>query len=171
MTENALSIAPASRAEAPLVGRLLQLCLHEISEWMPPETGPGSVFAYPWLPLYWTSPHRHPYLFRSGDEIIGFALVRSKEDDGAGCLVSRVALAPIAATEIHDILATLTARDVELRVLPCSGNSAMRSSPRRWRIPLSGCETRGHAPGRRRTRRAHYDDPIAQTVFQRMTPA
>ena len=42
----------------------------------------------------------------------------SAVDAGAGYLVSRTAVTPIAVTEIHDILATLTARDVELRVLP-----------------------------------------------------
>jgi hypothetical protein len=42
----------------------------------------------------------------------------SSADDGAGYFVSRKTVTPIAVTEIPDILAALTARDVELRVLP-----------------------------------------------------
>jgi hypothetical protein len=42
----------------------------------------------------------------------------SSVDDGAGYFVSRVSVAPVAVTEIPDILAALTARDVELRVVP-----------------------------------------------------
>lgn len=39
-------------------------------------------------------------------------------DAGAGYFISRQAVTPIAVTQIDDILATLTTRDVELRVLP-----------------------------------------------------
>jgi hypothetical protein len=38
--------------------------------------------------------------------------------EGAGYLVSRAAVTPVAVSEIPDILTTLTARDVELRVMP-----------------------------------------------------
>jgi predicted acetyltransferase len=78
-----LSVSPAKADEAQLVARLLQLCLHDLSEWKSQPIGPDGHFIYPWLALYWTSPRRHPYLFRTASGIKGFALVRQKENDEA----------------------------------------------------------------------------------------
>jgi len=39
-------------------------------------------------------------------------------DRGAGYFISRESVVPVSVTEIHDILAALTGRDVELRVVP-----------------------------------------------------
>ena len=78
---SSVSISLAKVGEAPLVARLLQLCLHDLSAWHPRPIRPDGSFAYPWFALYWESPRRYPYLLRSAGGIAGFALVRAKEDD------------------------------------------------------------------------------------------
>jgi predicted acetyltransferase len=81
VVNDAVTVSAATADEAPLVAQLLQLYLHELSEWKPQPIGPDGNFCYPWLALYWKSPRRYPYLFRSAGGIAGFALVREKEDD------------------------------------------------------------------------------------------
>ena len=71
-----VSLAPATRAEAPLLANLLELYLHDLSESFPIEVGPDGRFGYEFLPLYWTeTKRRFPFLIRRGPRVAGFALV------------------------------------------------------------------------------------------------
>ncbi|NBF06260.1 GNAT family N-acetyltransferase [Pseudomonas sp. Fl5BN2] len=40
----------------------------------------GVETEYPYLPLYWEEPERHPYFILANDKVAGFALVRTLSD-------------------------------------------------------------------------------------------
>jgi len=70
-----VSLERAAPEMAPLLGNLLELYIHELSEIFPVELGPDGRFGYPRLPLYWTEPAtRHPFLIKCGARVAGFAL-------------------------------------------------------------------------------------------------
>lgn len=71
-----LSITQASEEQRGVVDRLLQLCLHDYSAYEESPIGEDGRFDYRWLDQYWLSPHRTPYLLRSGGQLAGFALIR-----------------------------------------------------------------------------------------------
>ena len=67
----------ATARDAPLLGNLLELYIHDLSEVFPAiELGPVGRFGYEKLPLYWTEPERRfPFLIRYGSRVAGFVLV------------------------------------------------------------------------------------------------
>jgi predicted acetyltransferase len=72
------SEAPA--AQRPLLDRLMQLYLHDFSEFAPIVSPHGEVdaegrFAYPWLESYWQDSGGIPLLIRADDHLAGFALL------------------------------------------------------------------------------------------------
>jgi predicted acetyltransferase len=77
---NAPQLVPAPPGQRPLIGRLLQLYLHDFSEHAAISSPYGDVdeagcFAYPYLDLYWREPGRLPFLIRTDGRIAGFVLV------------------------------------------------------------------------------------------------
>src|SRR5688572_5313813 len=75
-----LKVAVASVLEQPVVARLMQLYLHDFSEFAQLDPSHGDVdddglFPYPWLDLYWTEKKREPFLFRVDGRLAGFALI------------------------------------------------------------------------------------------------
>jgi predicted acetyltransferase len=67
----------ATARDAPLLGNLLELYIHDLSEAFPViELGADGRFGYEKLPLYWTEPKRRfPFLIRLGARVAGFVLV------------------------------------------------------------------------------------------------
>ena len=66
----------ATQAESALIANLLQLYIHDLSEVFQVEIGADGRFDYPNLPLYWSErDRRFPFLIRSGDRVVGFALI------------------------------------------------------------------------------------------------
>ncbi len=63
------------RAAAPdqkrLIANLIQLYLHDMTEFMPFPVGADGRFEYGFLDRFW----RFPYLITAGEELAGFALV------------------------------------------------------------------------------------------------
>jgi predicted acetyltransferase len=60
---------------APMLGNLLELYVHDLSEVFPVELGPDGRFGYEKLPLYWAEPVvRHAFLIKQGRHVAGFAL-------------------------------------------------------------------------------------------------
>jgi len=57
--------------------RLLQLYLHDLSEFIDTDVDPHGEFPYRYLDHYWTEPDRHAFLIRVDGEWAGFALVRA----------------------------------------------------------------------------------------------
>jgi len=69
-------IEPATPADAPLLSNLLELYVHDMSEFFSVDIGADGRFGYDKLPLYWSEPERRfPFLIRSGARAVGFALV------------------------------------------------------------------------------------------------
>jgi predicted acetyltransferase len=84
---HAMTIEPISRSlhveltraapeQQPLLANLLQLYCHDFSESIDIEIGPDGKYPYESLPLYWTEPHRHPFLVTVDGAPAGFALVK-----------------------------------------------------------------------------------------------
>ena len=70
----AVVIAPATPADAPLLADLLHLYIQELSQIFPVECGPDGRFQYAPLPRYWSEPDtRFPFLIRAGPRDVGFA--------------------------------------------------------------------------------------------------
>lgn len=68
---SAIHLLPARPDQKPVVANLIQLYLHDMTEFLPFPVGEDGRYAYDFLDRFW----RHPYLIVSGDEIAGFALV------------------------------------------------------------------------------------------------
>jgi predicted acetyltransferase len=70
-----VTLTPASRAEQPILARLLALYLHDLSVFFPIAPDPDGRFVYPRLSAYWEEPEaRFPFMVRAGSELAGFAL-------------------------------------------------------------------------------------------------
>jgi predicted acetyltransferase len=75
-----VSVAEVAVAERQIVANLMQLYLHDFSEFAPLGSTHGEVsndgrFAYPYLDSYWHEKGRIPLLIRAGEAIAGFVLV------------------------------------------------------------------------------------------------
>jgi predicted acetyltransferase len=66
----------ATPDSAPIVGNLLQLYLHDLSEVFSIPLGADGRFQYDRLAQYWSEPRTHmPFLIRCAGSLAGFALV------------------------------------------------------------------------------------------------
>ncbi len=77
---DAVQIGRAQADEAPTLARLMQLYLHDFSEFAPlgspyGELAGDGLFVYPHLDLYWVEPGREPLLVRINGRLAGFVLV------------------------------------------------------------------------------------------------
>jgi predicted acetyltransferase len=75
-----VTVVEATIGQKAVVDRLMQLYLHEFSEFAPIDSAYGEVdhegrFANEWLDSYWQEPERIPLLIRADDRLAGFALV------------------------------------------------------------------------------------------------
>lgn len=76
-----VEVIPAALEQAPILANLIELYAHDFSEFHKIEIGENGRFGYPPLPLYWSDPHRHPFLIKQDGKLAGLALV--KEEPGA----------------------------------------------------------------------------------------
>jgi predicted acetyltransferase len=79
-----VELAPASRAEAPILANLLELYLYEFSDVSQRDVGEEGRFGYRSLYTYWTAAGRYPFLIRVDGALAGFALAldRNQIDPG-----------------------------------------------------------------------------------------
>jgi predicted acetyltransferase len=56
--------------------RLLQLCIHDYSEFESIKIGSEGIFHYRWLDFYFSEPSRHPFFIHVDGELAGFVLIR-----------------------------------------------------------------------------------------------
>lgn len=73
-----IEVFPASADQAPILANLLQLYIHDFTEFVDLDTGPDGRFSYPHLPLYWNQPDRHPFLVQVNGKLAGFVLVKKE---------------------------------------------------------------------------------------------
>ncbi len=71
-----VELAPATLEQEPILANLLELYVHDFSEFVPLNLGDDGRFGYASLPLYWNEPDRHPFLVKVDRNLAGFALVK-----------------------------------------------------------------------------------------------
>lgn len=74
--EPRVDVSLALPEEQAIVERLLQLYIHDLSEYFAVAVQDDGRFDYPRLDLYWSEAGRYPFLIRVEKELAGFALVR-----------------------------------------------------------------------------------------------
>ncbi len=70
-----IQLTAAALADKPALANLLELYTHDFSEFVDLEIGQDGRFGYPELDLYWTDPHRFPFLVHVNRRLAGFILV------------------------------------------------------------------------------------------------
>jgi predicted acetyltransferase len=70
-----VSVDEAAERERPVLAALLQLYLYDFTVFMPWDVGEGGRFGEGALDGCWADPRRHPFLFRVGGRLAGFAIV------------------------------------------------------------------------------------------------
>lgn len=80
MSVPVLELIPAERHQESILANLLELYIHDFSEFHSCELGEDGRFGYTKLSLYWNVPGRRPFLVRVDGKLAGFALVASGPD-------------------------------------------------------------------------------------------
>ena len=73
-----VELIPATREQQPILANLLELYMHDFSEFLHLDIGPDGKFHYPHLSLYWTEPDRYPFLVRVSGKLAGLVLVKKE---------------------------------------------------------------------------------------------
>jgi predicted acetyltransferase len=85
---SSVRIVPAAHEQEPILANLLELYIHDFSEFQPIDLGPDGRFGYKSLPDYWSHPDHHPFLITVEDKLAGLALVKKERalsaDDQVG---------------------------------------------------------------------------------------
>lgn len=71
-----LELISACSEHQSVLAHLLELYIHDFSEFVPSDVSDDGRYGYGKLPLYWSDPHRHPFLARLDGKWAGFALVQ-----------------------------------------------------------------------------------------------
>lgn len=130
------SVSPAGLDEKPTLARLLQLYLHDFSEFATigdphGEVADDGAFAYPHFDDYWTDRTREACLFRLHGSIIGFALINQWSASG---------LAVDHSMAEFFILRKYRGAGIG----SCAAHTTIQGRPGTWEIPV-----------------AHYNEPAA----------
>lgn len=75
-----LELVPAAPEHQPVLENLLQLYIHDFSEFVPIDIGNDGRFGYSRLPLYWSDPRRRPFLAKFDGQLAGFLLVDRRRE-------------------------------------------------------------------------------------------
>jgi predicted acetyltransferase len=71
-----LEVLPATLEQAPILANLLELYIHDFSEFRDLDIGEDGRFSYPSLSVYWSEEGRHPFLVRMDGKLAGLVLVK-----------------------------------------------------------------------------------------------
>ena len=71
-----MEVVAATPEQEPILANLLELYVHDFSEFLDLDIGEDGRFGYPSLSLYWSEPGRHPFLIRADGKLAGLALVK-----------------------------------------------------------------------------------------------
>ncbi|MGH2634171.1 MAG: GNAT family N-acetyltransferase [Tepidiformaceae bacterium] len=72
-----VTLEPAEFTDKSVLRNLLQLYLHDFSEFTGEDVGPDGLYGYHYLDHYWTDPDRYPFFIRVEGVVAGFVLVRA----------------------------------------------------------------------------------------------
>jgi predicted acetyltransferase len=70
-----IELVLAGREQEPILANLLELYIHDFSEFHNCEVGDDGRFGYRFLPLYWSEPYRHAFLIRTSGKLAGLVFV------------------------------------------------------------------------------------------------
>ncbi len=70
-----VEVVSATPEQEPILANLLELYIHDFSEFLDLDIGEDGRFGYASLPLYWSESGRYPFLIRAGGKLAGLALV------------------------------------------------------------------------------------------------
>ena len=79
-----VEVVAATPEQEPVLANLLELYVHDFSEFLDLDIGEDGRFGYPSLPLYWSEPGRHPFLIRMDGKLAGLALVKRGSEVSGG---------------------------------------------------------------------------------------
>jgi predicted acetyltransferase len=82
-----IEVIPAAPEQEPILANLLELYVHDFSEFLDIELGEDGRFGYADLPRYWREIDRHPFLVRIDGRWGGFALVRKGSANSGNAVV------------------------------------------------------------------------------------
>ena len=127
-TLESLSTSIATISEKPIIGRLLQLYLHDFSEFATDgdstwDVNNEGIFQHKYFDSYWEDPGREPLLFRMDNQIVGFASLNNWSASGLG-----------AERSIGDFFVMRKYRRVGLG--KCAALEIIRNRPVIWEIPV-----------------------------------
>ena len=71
-----VTLVPATPQQQPVIANLLELYIHDFSEFLPFELSADGTFGYPGLSLYWSAPGRYPFLVKVDGHWAGLVLVK-----------------------------------------------------------------------------------------------
>jgi predicted acetyltransferase len=71
-----IELVPAAQEQASTIANLLELYVHDFSEFHHVELGADGRFGYKHLPLYWSEPDRYAFLVKVDGRLAGLALVK-----------------------------------------------------------------------------------------------
>jgi predicted acetyltransferase len=71
-----IEVISATSEQEPVLANLLELYVHDFSEFHEIDLQSNGKFGYSDLPLYWREPGRHPFLIFVDGTLAGFALVK-----------------------------------------------------------------------------------------------
>ena len=77
---DAVRVVPAGPDDRHALTNLMQLYLHDFTEYEDADVGPDGRYGYAYLESYWSEAGRYPFLIRVDDKLAGFALVRTVVD-------------------------------------------------------------------------------------------
>jgi predicted acetyltransferase/N-acetylglutamate synthase-like GNAT family acetyltransferase len=86
-----VELVPATIADKSILRHLLELCLHDYSEFNGEDVDEHGLFGYLYLDNYWTEAGRHAFLIKIGGKLAGFALVRQHESTPEGQSINAMA--------------------------------------------------------------------------------
>ena len=75
----AIQVIPAGPVDRPVLANLLELYLHDFSEFDDADVGADGRYGYAYLDRYWSEPGRHAFLIQVEGRLAGFALVHTLE--------------------------------------------------------------------------------------------
>jgi predicted acetyltransferase len=74
--ERFIEVIPATPEQEPILANLLELYMHDFSEFLDLELGPDGRFGYSNLSLYRLQPNRYPFLVRVNGRLAGLVLMK-----------------------------------------------------------------------------------------------
>ena len=120
-----VSLVPALKTAECTLKNLLNLYIHDFSEFLGITPSEDGSFSYPALPLYWSEPGRAAYFVRSGVSLVGFALV------SRGSMVS-------GDPAVFDLAEFFVVRGVRRRgVGRAAAHDLFRSMPGKWEVRVA----------------------------------